>query len=165
MKLELPIQVQLPPQAVVRAMLQQCLDSLPEILPVDTSNGGNTPMQDRCALLPAIGAPLEDGIYAGITVHMDLPLALVLLPGEDKLPWAKAGNWAKAQGGILPSRFDALVLFKNLKKEFKEEWYWTSEEYAGYADFAWVQGFDYGDQSSDHKSDVCRCRAVRRAAI
>ena len=114
---------------------------------------------------PTIGAAYEGGIFAGITVHNDVPMALVLLPGEEKLSWSKAGEWTKDKGGTLPSRFDGLVLFKNLKSEFKEEWYWTSEEYAGNADYAWIQGFGSGVQVSYRKSSDYRCRAVRRVAI
>lgn len=154
------IQIEVPRSALVAAFLEKVARaSAPDDIPMPV-------MQERTALLPAIGGALDGGVYAGITVHANLPMALVLLPEEDKLSWSKALDWAKAQGGMLPSRFDALTLFKNLKGEFnKDDWYWTSEEYAGAAGFAWLQGFDFGGQHRYHKSVACRCRAVRRVAI
>lgn len=48
---------------------------------------------------------------------------------------------------------------------FAPEWYWSSTQFAGGADYAWVQGFGYGGQDDDHKDYVFRARAVRRVAI
>lgn len=115
--------------------------------------------------LPAIGAAFEGGIFAGITLHNDQRAALVLLPGDEEKNHANAVAWAAEQGGVLPSRIDGIVLFKNLRGEFKRDWYWTSEEVAGDADCAWIQLFSYGGQSGGRKSYVFRCRAVRRVAI
>jgi len=120
--------------------------------------------------LPSIGSPWDDasikgGIYAGITVHDNTPMALVLLPASaERKTWQEAREWVQLQGGELPSRFDSLVLFKNLKSEFEEAYYWTSEE-AGNADCAWIASFGYGSQRWGHKSYGYRCRAVRRVAI
>ncbi len=123
--------------------------------------------QDRAAysVVPAIGANFKDGMYAGLTVFENDPHELVLLPGDFKGPWEKAKAWAAELGGVLPSRVDALILYKNLKPEFKEEYYWTSEEYTGDADGAWVAAFSYGYQATTRKGDASRCRAVRRVAI
>ena len=115
--------------------------------------------------LPAIGAKYLDGVYAGITVHDNQPMALVLLPGDEKKAWTDAKAWAEMNGGELPSRIDQLVLFKNLKSEFKDAWYWSGEQFAGYAASAWGQGFGYGRQDDTRKDDACRCRAVRRVPI
>ena len=115
--------------------------------------------------LPAIGEKFEDGIYAGITVHDNDPHELVLLPGEFKGTWEKAKAWATEQGGVLPSRIDQLVLFKNLKSEFKDDWYWSGEQFAGDDACAWVQDFSYGYQDYGHKDGIFRCRAVRRVPI
>ena len=153
------IQIDVPRSALVAAFLEKVARASGDAV------NANTPMQDRAALLPPIGGALEGGIYAGLTIHENLPMALVLLPGDENLTWSKAKDWAVKQGGVLPSRMDALALWKNLPGEFKKEWYWTSEEYAGNADFAWLQSFDYGGQGNNHKSDGFRCRAVRRVAI
>lgn len=117
---------------------------------------------------PWIGLPgedIKDGIYTGLTLHDNAPMALVLLPGDEERRWSNADQWAKDRGGVLPSRHDMLVLLKNVKSEFKPEWYWTSEEYTGNTDYAWVAHFNYGNQDWYRKSDGCRCRAVRRVAI
>src|SRR5688572_13285667 len=76
------------------------------------------PASTSFASLPAIGAKMESGIYAGLSIENERPVALVLLPGDEKLTWHDAVTWAEKQGGALPSRIDQLVLFKNLKGEF-----------------------------------------------
>lgn len=125
--------------------------------------------------LPAIGATWanfdpasgdQSGIYAGLSIENERPVALVLLPGElPDLDWVQAMRWAQEQGNTLPSRIDHLVLYKNLKREFKEEAYWSDAPSAGDDSFAWYQHFGYGLQSTSHKSRKLRARAVRRIAI
>jgi|GEM_PF-1403772 len=116
--------------------------------------------------LPAIGAEYGGGMFAGITVHENAPAALVLLPGSrENVIWSDAKQWAGEQGGELPSRFDQLALFKNLKREFAGEWYWSGEQSAGTAYYAWAQGFHYGDQLYYRKDLKVRARAVRRLVI
>lgn len=113
-----------------------------------------------------IGSTLEGGKFAGVTLHEEAPYELVLLPGEaEKVTFEEAEKWAAAQGGVLPSRFDQLVLLKNVKSEFKGEWYWSGERYADDADCAWGQGFSYGNQNYGHVSYRDRARAVRRIPI
>ena len=116
--------------------------------------------------LPAIGAAFSGGIFAGITLHEDKLHALVLLPddGED-MEWPDALEWAAKRDGVLPSRIDMLILFKNLRAQFKKDWYWTSEENPVYADYAFIQLFGYGDQGYGRKGNDYRARAVRRVAI
>ena len=122
-------------------------------------------MQKTDTALPQIGAAFEGGIYAGLTIHDNTPMALVLLAGdvEDK-QWKDAITWAKDQGGELPSRFDALVLFTNLRSEFKDYDYWLATPDAG-DDAAWCQDFDGGGQFYWHKDSELRARAVRRVII
>ena len=115
--------------------------------------------------LPAIGAPYHGGLYAGLTIFDDEPHALILLPGDFKGDWKTSLDWADKEDGMLPSRVDALVLFKNLKAEFKPEWYWTSEPDASGASYAWLQGFDLGFQSCSHVDSYGRARAVRRIPL
>lgn len=106
-----------------------------------------------------------DGMYAGKTLHDNQFHALILLPGDEEMPWEKAVAWAKERGGELPTRMDMLVLWQNLPKEFKETYYWTSETNARNGDSAWFQSFGDGFQDSLHESFDVRCRAVRRVAI
>ncbi len=92
---------------------------------------------------------------------------IILLPGEPetRLNHADATAWAIAQGGELPTRREQSLLFANLKEAFKEDWYWSSETHAAIADYAWFQGFGYGDQSSNYERGSLHVRAVRRQAI
>jgi len=128
----------------------------------------------RLTSLPAIGTAwasfdqtrgAHSGIYAGLSLENERPVALVLLPGEIEANWNDAMAWADKQDGNLPSRIDQLVLFKNMKSEFKEAAYWSDTPTAGDESYAWYQTFYYGDQTSIHKTIKLRARAVRRIAI
>lgn len=115
---------------------------------------------------PEIGADWNGGKYAGLSLHDNQPVHLVLLPGdEDDLTWNKAVAWAEKQGGVLPSRIDQLVLFKNLKSEFQAAYYWSGETVASDSAYAWVQYFDSGHQGYGHKGSKTRVRAVRRMPL
>jgi hypothetical protein len=48
---------------------------------------------------------------------------------------------------------------------FEPEYYWSSTQSAGYAEYAWYQGFSYGDQHYGLKSAKRRAVAVRRVKI
>ena len=90
---------------------------------------------------------------------------VILLPGELKpSPWAKAGAWAKKQGGELPTRREQSLLFANAKEQFQGAWYWSCEPYASDASFAWMQYFRTGLQYC-FRVGHARARAVRRVAI
>lgn len=116
--------------------------------------------------LPAIGQPFGGGIYAGLSLEDNKPVALVLLPGEaEEITWNKALIWAEEQGGVLPSRIDALQLFLRLKVEFKEAVYWTADQHAGHESYAWFQDFDWGGQDGWLKGGELRARAVRRMPL
>ena len=119
----------------------------------------------HASALPGIGADFQGGKYAGLTIHDNAPHALILLPGEFKGDWKTSLDWADKEDGELPSRFDALVLFQNLKAEFKTEWYWTSAQLASDPSYAWVQDFGLGRQSCLRVDYGYRARAVRRVAI
>lgn len=130
--------------------------------------GESRPLPDVTVVdvrLPAIGAQLDDGIFAGVSVENDHPVALVLLPGDEELKWKDAIEWAEGKGGALPSRIDQLVLFKNLKAEFQSTWYWSSEQYAGGESYAWYQTFSGGGQGNGRKDLELRARAVRRLPL
>lgn len=117
------------------------------------------------AKLPQIGAVLESGIYAGLTIHDNAPCGLILLHDDEKLTWNGAVEWAKKQRGELPTRFDLLVLYKHLKHEFQQDWYWSAEQSAGGVAYAWFQSFGYGYQINGLKVSQGRARAVRRLPI
>lgn len=65
----------------------------------------------------------------------------------------------------LPSRLESLLLFGSLAGDLQKTWYWTSTQYAGSAEYAWIQCFYYGYQYGDLKDSRCRARAVRRVPI
>lgn len=117
------------------------------------------------ASLPAIGADLDGGTFAGLTTKPDgTHCAVVLLPdnGTD-LTWAKAKAWAKKQGGELPSRPVAALLFANVKASLKPKWHWTSDEYD--ASYAWGCLFYCGVQLNVPKSFECSAVAVRQIPL
>ncbi len=115
--------------------------------------------------LPAIGQPLDAGVFAGITTTPDgQHCAVVLLPAkpDQRLTWQKAGEWAASVGGVLPARPVSALLFALLRADFEtddEPWYWTSEQ-DSYR-YAWIQTFYDGDQGLTAKSAELRARAVR----
>ena len=117
------------------------------------------------ASLPAIGTDLDGGTFAGLATKPDgAHCAVVLLPdnGTD-LTWAKAKAWAKKQGGELPSRPVAALLFANVKASLQPRWHWTSEEYD--ASFAWLCYFGNGGQIFSLKSFEGSAVAVRYIKI
>ena len=115
--------------------------------------------------LPALGQPLDGGTFAGLTTKPDgTHCAVVLLPdnGTD-LTWAKAKTWAKKQGGELPSRPVAALLFANIKASLQPKWHWTSEEYD--ASYVWLCNFGGGTQDYVRKSFKGSAVAVRYIKI
>ena len=111
--------------------------------------------------LPAIGTDLDGGIFFGVTTSKDgTHNAAVLLPKRgQKLTWNKAIDWAAKQGGVLPTRTIAAMLFANLKDELTPSWHWTSEE--DDASFAWSCYFGDGYQNYGRKSYEGSAVAVR----
>lgn len=111
------------------------------------------------ASLPATGAELAGGIFAGLTTTKSgMHHAVVLLPDQGTdLTWKKAMNWAEKLDAELPSRPIAALLFHNLK----DRWHWTNETYEGEASYAWYCGFGNGNQNISHKSYEGSAVAVR----
>jgi hypothetical protein len=109
----------------------------------------------------------ENEIYAGAIINPDgTGHHVILLDGDhDDTDWQSAMDWAKEQGGDLPNRVEAALLFNQSKDQFKPEWYWTNEQHASYSVYAWFQHFYDGSQSNDSKLYELRARAVRRLAI
>ncbi len=106
--------------------------------------------------------------YAGVILDADGKPShhLILLPGDvDDVTWAQAKEFAEKAGGELPTRREQALLFANLKGQFEERYYWSSEQHASDDGYAWTQYFDDGGQSYDCKSAELRARAVRRLTI
>ena len=100
----------------------------------------------------------EDGAPDHHLVLLDTPQ---FGPGD----WHAAKAWAASLGAALPTRREQSILYANLRERFEDAWYWSGEEVAGYADYAWLQTFGNGDQNDNHKSYQYRARVVRRAPI
>jgi hypothetical protein len=91
---------------------------------------------------------------------------IILLPGEaEDMNWQSAMDWAASIGGHLPDRCESALLFATMKDQFKPEWHWTCEQNAAYPDYAWLQGFNDGNQYDGRESGEYRARAVRRELI
>ena len=117
---------------------------------------------------PAIGSKGLFGIYAGLVrAERDYPDGILeaLEEAPKAMTWDEAVNWAESTDGRLPTRREQAILFGNVPELFKKEWYWSCEQHASAADYAWVQYFDAGAQTTVPKSDECRARAVRRLLI
>ena len=104
--------------------------------------------------------------YAGIALD-DTGKAthhLILLPQQPdgRLNWDEAMAWAEKAGGTLPTRQEQALLFSNCKDAFEPAWYWSCEQYAEDASYAWGQYFDNGYQDTNAKGYKGRVRAVRR---
>ena len=112
--------------------------------------------------LPALGAALHGGIFAGLTTRKDgTHCAVVLLPDQGTdLTWKKACNWAQKLEAELPSRPVAALLFANVKDQLRPKWHWTSEGYD--ASYAWSCHFGFGHQGLNRKSYGGAAVAVRR---
>lgn len=113
------------------------------------------------AALPAIGTDLEGGTFAGVITRKDgVHCAVVLLPGKgEDLTWKKAITWAKKQGGEIPTRPVAALLFANVKPALSPQWHWTADEYD--ASYAWRCLFGDGYQNNYHEYDEFSAVAVR----
>ena len=90
---------------------------------------------------------------------------LVLLPAttEKDLTWQEAIDWATSVGGELPTRFEAALLYANLRDKLDtDHWHWTGTQHANEPAWAWDQTFGIGNQFYSRKGVHYRARAVRR---
>ena len=91
---------------------------------------------------------------------------VILLPGDnDDATWQHQMDWAASIGGELPNRIEHALLWQNCREHFKQDWYWSGEENASDAGWAWFQHFDDGSQGLSHQNDQLRARAVRRVVV
>ena len=118
------------------------------------------------AALIALAALQKGEQFAGIVHENDTWHLVVLLPGELKRgTWKAAQDWAKKQGGELPTRREQSLLFANLRDMFERDWYWSGEQYASDAGYAWSQHFHNGYQDRWSTYGELRARAVRRLPL
>ena len=126
--------------------------------------------QSRTLLFPAQTICLAPGEeYAGIVLGKDGAPShhLILLPGDkENISWDDANKWAAELGGSLPTLREQALLYSNLRNQFKDTSYWSSEQPAPHSASAWFQNFSNGYQTSNgYKSSELRARAVRRLTI
>ena len=124
---------------------------------------------------PRIGQPWpgQGGIYAGVMRGRNggADYHLIVGPEIEETTWEKAKAKAAeiSQDGYsdfsLPFRAEQALQLANVPELFKKEWYWSSEQHAEDADYAWYQDFGNGFQNDFHKDDEFRARAVRRLVI
>ena len=114
---------------------------------------------------PVLPKLAKGEVYVGITLHDDKLHHLILLPGSTKTAWKAAGEWAKAQGGVLPSRHDGLVLLKHARALFERAYHWLDEQLAVDSSYAWLQSFGWGTQFNIDLEGELRVRAVRRVPV
>ena len=127
-----------------------------------TMSTTTTPKSIAFFALPAIGADLDGGEFAGITTKPDgTHWAVTKLPGYgEALDHDKALADAKERGGELPTKAVAALVVANLK--VKRGWYWTCETYD--ASYAW--GFySYGYTNTSYRSAEGGALAVRLIQI
>lgn len=122
----------------------------------------------NAAVLPAtltIPTLAEGEKYAGLVLEDGVWHHLILLPAAEPKAcgWKKAMEWAKENGGDLPTRREQAVLYGNLPEEFEKDWYWSSTPPAD-AGYAWCQDFYSGSQNY-YSTSKLRARAVRRVTI
>lgn len=161
--------VTVPEELAVLAYLEKMIDGARPIMlsmnEVRASAAADLSLA-RLDSLPAIGADFEGGTFAGLSVFDNKPVLLVKLRGEiEEASHARYVAWCTEQGGLPMTRFDGLIFFNNLRIYFKQEAYWTGDDYAVDPDYAWCQGFNYGTQGWNRKSDKLRGVAVRRVPL
>jgi len=113
--------------------------------------------------LPALGEPLNGGIFVGAITQPDgAHVAVLLLPERAiDVTWQAATDWAKAQDAQLPTRPMAAMIFANTQDRPQSGWHWTCEEVKDYASSAWHCDFNGGYQDDFHTSGQGAAVAVR----
>ena len=121
---------------------------------------------------PRIGEPWPKygGTYAGLSRgedgEPDGHIVLLDARPEKNLKFDDAWKWAEAlsDGARLPRRFEAALLYANLRDKIDTTgWYWTGTQSS--AGSAWVQYFYLGLQHFRSKDFEGRAVAVRRLVL
>lgn len=123
----------------------------------------NSEPDDTPDNMPALGV---DEIYVAKMVQPEvLPYHLILIKNQSGPgTWQDLMDWAKSLNADLPTTFESLVVYTNLKALLKVEWYWTHQlgnQFLGYQ-HAWKINGRNGDQISDDIGQLNHGFAVRR---
>jgi hypothetical protein len=121
--------------------------------------------------LPNTDWPEQGGQFmALLSDEKNRPFMLILGPEHDgETNWQAAMEWANGldvaghRDYALPTRIEHAVLFARARDRFEPDYYWSCEQHAENADYAWMQNFNNGNQNNNHKSNDYRARAVRRS--
>ncbi len=113
--------------------------------------------------LPALGAPLDGGIFVGLVTQPDgTHAAVTLLPDRATgMNWQAATDWASGLNAQLPTRQMMCAIRANTQDRPKSGWHWTCEEHEYDASYAWGCSFHGGGQYDDRKSYEGSAVAVR----
>jgi hypothetical protein len=113
--------------------------------------------------LPALGAPLDGGIFIGLVTQPDgAHAAVTLLPDRATgINWKAATDWASGLNAQLPTRQMMCAIRANTQDRPQSGWHWTSEEHKLDASFAWYCDFNDGLQLNNHESYEGAAVAVR----
>lgn len=102
---------------------------------------------------------------------MSRKFQLVLGPEYDgECDWNAFAAWVKTLSVdgcadfVIPSKLDGMLLWTNLRKEFKEAYYWLAQ-HAEDSAYAWYQSFYGGGQHWHGKDGKFRARSVRRILL
>ena len=148
------------------AWMRQC--ELKEYQAPSATDGAQPSAPQAALKAPAVPPLAEGEINAGIVMANGRPSHyLILLPQQPdaRMSWDDAMQWAASISADLPTRQESALLYANAGHAFERDWYWTGEQYAGDASYAWGQFFGSGYQSTSVKGSKGRVRAVRRFLI
>ena len=129
---------------------------------------GPLALADLARRLPQ-GADVAAGIEALRTRYAGRGVELAEVAGRwrfqtaEDLAWEGAKAWAAEQGGELPTRPVAALLFANVQPALSPEWHWTADKFN--ASSAWGCYFGYGGFNYGHKSSEGAVVAVRLIPI
>jgi hypothetical protein len=113
--------------------------------------------------LPALGAPLDGGIFVGLVTQPNgTHAAVALLPDRATgVDWQAATDWAGGLNAQLPTRQMMTAIHTNTQDRPQSGWHWTSESHEEDASYAWDCLFINGNQSNNLKSYGGSAVAVR----
>lgn len=125
------------------------------------------------AALPIIGAPFENGTFAGLVAPSTAAgpdeLLIDLGYSEKGMSHKKAEKWALERDGVRPSRADGRILHANIDSRrietLPDDWFWLDPLHESARGYAWVQYFANGGQGYLRLGYDYRARAVRRVPL
>jgi len=92
-----------------------------------------------------------------------LPATMEIQFADKKMNWQEAMDWAKEQGGRLPTKFELQALAESgeIPEDKKADWYWSASSVSGSTGLAWyVDLYDgytnfYGKFNANFNGALC----------